>query len=70
MSDLGSFLVAKKNHLSDRLPVYPPDLDRELVVPLYPFAGFHRRETNKTVDDSGTDWASFAKGAGVQLRYR
>lgn len=67
MNDFGAVSVAEKEFLSDRLSVPLPVINGMLVVPLYLLDGFHRHAVSKTVGDSGIDWASLAKGAGVQL---
>lgn len=59
--------MTEKNPPSDGLSVHAPVVDGKLVVPLYFVDGFRRRAMRKSVDDSGIDWARFAKGVRVQL---
>lgn len=59
--------MAKKNLPSDALSALYPVVDGKLFRPLYLVAGVHCRAMSKAVDDTGTDCASFAKGARVQV---
>lgn len=61
VSDFGSFSMAKKNALSDRLSVPRLAVYGKLAVPLFFVNGFHRRAMSTIVNDVGTDWASFGK---------
>lgn len=67
MNDFRSLSLTEKNPLSDCLSVPPPAVDGKLLVLLHLFDGFHRRAMSKTFDESGRDWASLAKEAGVQV---
>lgn len=54
-SKFGSFSVARKSSLSDRLSVLFSAFGGRLILPLYPCDGFHRRATSRTVGDSVID---------------
>lgn len=63
MNGFGSFSVAEKSSLSDRLSVIPPAVDGKHAVPPYLAGRFFRRAKSTTVEDFETDWARFAKEA-------
>lgn len=49
------------NPFKDRLSVSSPDLVDKPAVPVHAVDGFHRRTVSEALDDSGIDFASFAK---------
>lgn len=66
MSEFGSFSVAEKNALLVCFIVPPSIVDGKLAVRLYLVDECHRSAVSTALDDSGIDWASFAKVALVQ----
>lgn len=63
----GSFSMAEKNPLSDRLSVSFLAGKGKLVIPVYLVEGFHRRAVSETVNGFGIDEAGFPKQPLVQL---